>query len=124
MSTLSDGKEETAITQSGRAGNSMKRYPTYAVNTAKHREAMRERGFTEEPLFDRKPTHYQHIRTSSDNNGNSRSAYVLYALSGDFHSLIERGYNLPDTCLGLHQLPSVNVTPKEYNSWLQLSKED
>ena len=125
LSVLSEGKEEEAITRMGRTGNSMKRFPTFAVNTEKHREALKARApeVCSEPLLDRRATHYQHIRAPNDRNGNPKRCYVVYNLVGAPLAVFNEGYGgLPDICRGLISLSIIDVYPGEYNAWIKLGK--
>jgi len=66
---------------------------------------------------------YQQLVTKHDTNGNPRRLFITYANSGKWLSVINEGYaGIPKKLLGVVNLPSVNVTISEYNSWIKSAK--
>ena len=122
LATLSDGDREKAMTDAGKRGDSVLRYPTFKVFASKTRENYLESQGREisTPVINRKPALFQKLKAPMDTNGNSRSLYVLYCLDGNTHSVFKDEYgNTPRACKGLIQLDSVTITALEYKEWVK-----
>ena len=64
---------------------------------------------------------YQHLRAENDRNGNPGRCFALYASDGSIVAVLDEGYRgTPKECLGLVQLPSVEISRGEYRDWLSL----
>lgn len=72
---------------------------------------------------------FQKLGTTNDSNGNPRRLWVLYNKSdGNVHKVIEEGYGgRPAECdcrrPGMVEVASVEITPREYNSWKKAAKD-
>lgn len=61
----------------------------------------------------------QEIKTVSDRNGNSRRCHVIMSGTGNILDVLTDSYgNLSKWVKELVELPSVNVAPREYRSFL------
>lgn len=65
-------------------------------------------------------TMYQHLRCTSDGNGNPRRVYVFYAADGSIVAVEDEGYRgTPAACRGLVQLPTIETYPAERRELLR-----
>ncbi len=59
-----------------------------------------------------KPTMYQHLRCTNDNNGNPRRLYVFMDATGAIVAVQDEGYRgRPAECNGLVELPAIETYP-------------
>jgi hypothetical protein len=74
----------------------------------------------------------QHLKAPNDKNGNPQRCYVVYSTQGEFISTHNEGYKgkacIPEYIRKYNgnnafDLPSINVTVKEYKSWLKYKGE-
>ena len=62
----------------------------------------------------RRPTMYQHLRCTNDNNGNPRRVFVFYDAAGGIVAVEDEGCRgTPAACRGLVQLPTIETYPAE-----------
>ena len=68
----------------------------------------------------RRPTMYQHLRCTNDNNGNPRRVFVFYDAAGGIVAVEDEGYRgTPAACRGLVQLPTIETYPAERRELLR-----
>jgi hypothetical protein len=65
------------------------------------------------------PVMYQHMWTTNLRSGIPLRLYVFYTERARIAGvLIEHDAGNPPECSGLLQLPAIEITPKEYNFWV------
>ena len=71
------------------------------------------------------PLAYQHLRASNDSNGNPRRLWIVYGRDGAPLRIEDEGYSGREAVRGLNcpELPSAEITPKDYRAWLRLARE-
>lgn len=66
------------------------------------------------------PFMFQRLRARNDINGNPRRCFVVMDGRGAILDVIDEGYGgWPRECRGLIELPEINVSAKEYASFLK-----
>ena len=67
-----------------------------------------------------RPTMYQHLRCTNDNNGNPRRVFVFYDAAGGIVAVEDEGNRgTPAACRGLVELPSIETYPAERRALLK-----
>ena len=68
----------------------------------------------------RRPTMYQHLRCTNDNNGNPRRIFEFMDATGGIVAVEDEGYRgTPAACRGLVKLPTIETYPAERRELLR-----